>query len=1288
MTDVSKVRLQARASGNLFPLDYQIQLSSDGVNFSSPVASITGAVVPPGAWADHTFTPAPARYVRLLVTRPRQTGGGSYRVHLAEVEIFESPGAIGTVTLNWTAPGDDFDEGTAAEYEMRWSLNPITTGNFGSANLASISPPQPAGATETAQISGLPDETAVYVALKTKDEANNVSGLSNVAMVPTPGIAPAPVDDLTVTSVGSTSVSLEWHATGDDGYTGTASLFDLRWALAPITDANFDLANLVSGEPTPGPPGTLQSVTVMGLPAETKVYFGIKVLDEVGNASLADTGSEPSATTTDTVSPAPVTDLMEAPGGGALVKLAAPAIAASAQVSSAKGRAKATDGDVATYWQTPGASTMGGQWITLDTGATHNLAEIRLRSRDAGSLFPEDLQIQVSGDNVHFTPVKTVTGLPATPGIWTHIGFGPVAARYVRVDVTRARSTPTGVFIVQIAEIELYESPVVNGSVALTWTAPGDNGNSGTATEYDLRWSLNPINAGNFGSATPFVIPAPKPPGSQETAIVTGLPDERMVYFALRTRDEVPNWSLISNVATAETPGVAPAAVNDLAVVGANGTEIDLQWTATGDDVTTGTAAAYDIRRSSAPITEGNFDAATPLPGPPSPAPPGSTENYTATGLTGETTYYFAIRVRDELNNWSAINSNGPVSGATTDVVGPGAITDLLASSSAGMTTLLSAPAIASSGQLSGTKGPDQATDGNPTSYWSTPARATMQDEFLTLDAGTTQSIGRVRLRSRDSGSLFPEDLEIQVSNDNLSFSPVHTAAGLPGTPGMWHTFDFTPAPARYVRVLVTKSRASAGGTFYVQIAEAEVYETAPGTQVTLTWTSPGDNPGFGTPTLYDVRYATSPILTNGAFNSATTVAGAPTPHAFGQQESMTIDSPEEGTTIHFAVKAKDEVNNTGPLSNSAPYTSMIVAPSPVSDLTVSTVESTSVELVWTATGDDGANGQASDYDLRYSQTPLNAGNFGSGIPVPGVVTPSLPGTTETALVSGLSPSTQYYFALKVIDDTMTASPISNVPTATTDVPDTTAPAAVSDLRGGPPFNLVAVAAPAIDASSEVKPKEFATDADPNSYWGTSGSTSLPAEYITLDTGAIRFIGQVRLLSRSAGAVFPEDLEIQVSDDNLTFTPVAEFTGLSDAQGLWHDLEILPAASGRYVRINVTKPRKTAAGVYVVQIAEIQVKEAQFIAGPIAVAWTAPGDDGAAGTVEEYDLRWSLNPINSGNFDFANPLATPSPSPAGATESVNINGLPGSSTIYFAIKSRDEVPNVSAISNVIMVMTP
>ncbi len=96
-------------------------------------------------------------------------------------------------------------------------------------------------------------------------------------------IAPGGVADLTVESVGITDATLIWTAPGDDGTTGTASSYHLRYALVPFTEQNFEAGTLVSGMPPPQIAGSAERFTVTGLRARTTYYFAVKAVDEWGN---------------------------------------------------------------------------------------------------------------------------------------------------------------------------------------------------------------------------------------------------------------------------------------------------------------------------------------------------------------------------------------------------------------------------------------------------------------------------------------------------------------------------------------------------------------------------------------------------------------------------------------------------------------------------------------------------------------------------------------------------------------------------------------------------------------------------------------------------------------------------------------------------------------------------------------------------------------------------------------------------------------------------------------------
>jgi hypothetical protein len=140
--------------------------------------------------------------------------------------------------------------------------------------------------------------------------------------------------------------------------------------------------------------------------------------------------------------------------------------------------------------------------------------------------------------------------------------------------------------------------------VAVAWTAPGDDGNTGRATQYDMRWSRNPITPQNFQSAGYLIgEPGPANAGTTQSFTINGLGIGYTYYFALRTADEWPNWSAISNVVTATTnttDTTPPAGVVNLAVTASTTTSVSLSWTAPGDDGGTGTATTYDLRYSNA----------------------------------------------------------------------------------------------------------------------------------------------------------------------------------------------------------------------------------------------------------------------------------------------------------------------------------------------------------------------------------------------------------------------------------------------------------------------------------------------------------------------------------------------------------------------------------------------------------------------------------------------------------------------------------------------------------------
>jgi subtilisin family serine protease len=96
-------------------------------------------------------------------------------------------------------------------------------------------------------------------------------------------VPPGTCRDLTVQSTTSFSLTVSFTTTGDDGDTGTASTYDLRYATAPFDATGFDNALQATGLPVPLPAGQTQSLTVAGLVPSTTYYVALKAIDEWGN---------------------------------------------------------------------------------------------------------------------------------------------------------------------------------------------------------------------------------------------------------------------------------------------------------------------------------------------------------------------------------------------------------------------------------------------------------------------------------------------------------------------------------------------------------------------------------------------------------------------------------------------------------------------------------------------------------------------------------------------------------------------------------------------------------------------------------------------------------------------------------------------------------------------------------------------------------------------------------------------------------------------------------------------
>jgi hypothetical protein len=109
------------------------------------------------------------------------------------------------------------------------------------------------------------------------------------------------------------------------------------------------------------------------------------------------------------------------------------------------------------------------------------------------------------------------------------------------------------------APVTDLKATIVGGRATLTWTAPGDDGDEGTASVYQIKYAAKPIldfvpwpDKGHthitfWGSTNVDDEPMPQPAGSKQNYTINGLKPGRY-YFALKSRDECSNQSPISNI--------------------------------------------------------------------------------------------------------------------------------------------------------------------------------------------------------------------------------------------------------------------------------------------------------------------------------------------------------------------------------------------------------------------------------------------------------------------------------------------------------------------------------------------------------------------------------------------------------------------------------------------------------------------------------------------------------------------------------------------------------------------
>ncbi len=103
------------------------------------------------------------------------------------------------------------------------------------------------------------------------------------------------------------------------------------------------------------------------------------------------------------------------------------------------------------------------------------------------------------------------------------------------------------------------------------------------------------------------------------------------------------------------------------------------------------------------------------------------------------------------------------------------------------------------------------------------------------------------------------------------------------------------------------------------------------------------------------------------------------------------------------------------------------IAPSAPTALTVLRRSHSAIELRFGASGDDGGTGAATNYDIRVSRNPIDAGNFGSAEKITNNLGGTASGSLITTQATGLVPGATYYVAVQALDNVGNVSALSTV---------------------------------------------------------------------------------------------------------------------------------------------------------------------------------------------------------------------------------------------------------------------
>ncbi|MEV7415410.1 discoidin domain-containing protein [Streptomyces sp. NPDC089919] len=430
--------------------------------------------------------------------------------------------------------------------------------------------------------------------------------------------------------------------------------------------------------------------------------------------------------------------------------------------------------------------------------------------------------------------------------------------------------------------------------------------------------------------------------------------------------------------------------------------------------------------------------------------------------------------------------------------------------------------------------------DGSNTGGWSSDANtAASHTESVTVDLRAPRSVNWINLRPRgdgaNTGGGFPVDFTVEVSPDNTAWTKVVQRTGYPRPDAAAQSFPFETRQIRYIRVTGTKLVKDPLGAYRMQLAELEAFgdqaydPRVPDLAVGTAVTAGSSAVGWPAKALVDADPTT-------AWSSD---ANTGADHA----ESVTVDLGASQSLNWVSLRPRNDGANTG-LGFPVDFTVQL------SD--DNTTWGTPV-VSQTGYARPGNAGQSFWFEARSARYIK---------------------VTGTRLSK--DPNGHYRMQLAALE----ASGGRYLPAS-----------AVNFAKGAPVTSTSSYEADGFARANVVDGKRSSTAASQG--FSSNGTPAVNhTESVTVDLGTRQSVNWVNLAPRggppesSVGYSFPVDFTLEVSEDNTTWTKVAQRTGYPRPGGAVQPFPF-NARAARYVKLNATGLQ--APGDYRLQLAEFEV---------------------------------------------------------------------------------------------------